>query len=54
MTSKDIYFPEIKSAIAAFSQLIKDFTAMLKAFVDSWKKVPTAAADKTEVEEPEY
>ena len=54
MNSGDIYFDEIKKAIDAFSTLIKNFAAMLKAFVDSWKKVPAAAADPTPVEEPEY
>ena len=31
-------FQAIKDAIDQFAQLIKDFTAMIKEFVDSWKK----------------
>jgi hypothetical protein len=54
MQSSDVYFDNIKDAIAGFSALIKKFVEMLKAFVDSWKKVPSAAADPTPVEEPDY
>ena len=54
MKSSDVHFDAIKDAIAQLSALIKQFAAMLKAFVDSWKKVPAAAADPTPVEEPEY
>jgi len=54
MKSSDFNFTNIKDAIAQFSELIKQYAAMLKAFVDSWKKVPAAAADPTPVEEPEY
>ena len=35
---ENINFDGIKDAIDTFTQLIKDFTAMLKAFIDSWKK----------------
>lgn len=31
-------FTAIKGAIDQFVQLVKDFTEMLKNFVDSWKK----------------
>lgn len=54
MKSSDVYFDHIKDAISEFSALIKKFVEMLKAFVDSWKKVPAAAADPTPVEEPDY
>ena len=54
MNSSDVKFDNIKLAISEFSGLIKKFVEMLKAFVDSWKKIPAAAADPTPVEEPEY
>ena len=54
MKREDVHFDVIKDAISQFSELIKQFAAMLKAFVDSWKKVPAAAADPTPVEEPDY
>ncbi len=31
-------FEAIKGVIDQFAQLIKDFTKMLKDFIDSWKK----------------
>ena len=54
MKSTDVHFDAIKNAIAGLSKLIEDFTAMLKAFVASWKKVPAAANGDQTVEEPNY
>ena len=38
-----VNFQNIQDALAGLSELIKKFTEMLKNFVASWKKVPTAA-----------
>ena len=54
MNSADVHFDAIKDAIAKLSKLIEDFTAMLKAFVASWKKVPAAANGDQTVEQPNY
>lgn len=52
MKSDSVYFDTIVNAISEFSALIKKFADMLKAFVESWKKVPAAANGDMEVEEP--
>jgi len=43
MKSTDVHFGAITEAIAELSKLIKTLVAMLRNFVDSWKKVPAAA-----------
>ena len=52
MKSSDVHFDNIKAAIAELSALIKKFADMLKAFVDSWNKVPAAANGDQTVEDP--
>jgi uncharacterized protein YukE len=49
MNSADVHFDAIRDAITKFSALIKDFAQMLKNFVASWKKVPSAANGDVDV-----
>jgi hypothetical protein len=55
MFSENVHFDTIREAITEFSALIKKFTEMLKNFVASWRKVPSAAnGDELPLEKPEY